>query len=300
MKTFLKFILAGGILYWLVASGKLDFKILSSVLHEKGRLSLAFLIIIINLLLITYRLKLILEIKSKVKIPFLKLVNYNWIGLFFNAVLPGSVSGDLIKIFYINKLDTSLSKKFLLGTVFVDRVIGLTGLVFILGISSFLNYSEFASLSQNLKMMIDFNLALLFCAIISFILLFTLKRVPKKIAPLWNSLRDLKGNLVRLTAISVVVQFLSVILFWTLTAPFADTFFDLKHAFSFVPIGFIAMAIPISPSGLGVGHALFFKLFSYFNVTNGASLFNIYFFVTLFGNILGAIPYLFLRKDKNL
>ena len=59
------------------------------------------------------------------------------------------------------------------------------------------------------------------------------------------------------------------------------------------PIGQISMALPIAPAGLGVGHAVFGKLLSFFNISNGASLFNIFFFFNLFSNILGVFSYIF-------
>ena len=64
------------------------------------------------------------------------------------------------------------------------------------------------------------------------------------------------------------------------------------------------IAIPISPAGLGVGHAIFDILFRYFSVDNGASLFNLFFIVTIFLHLLGGIPYIFSKKrpsiDQNL
>jgi hypothetical protein len=89
----------------------------------------------------------------------------------------------------------------------------------------------------------------------------------------------------------------AVVMFWVIASPYAEGSFDLKYAFSFVPLGFVAIAIPIAPSGLGVGHVIFDKLFSFFNVMNGASLFNIYIFTQIFFNIIGLVPYLLNKKE---
>ena len=60
----------------------------------------------------------------------------------------------------------------------------------------------------------------------------------------------------------------------------------------------IITAIPISPGGLGVGHAAFEKIFQYFTVMNGANLFNIYWIVFILNNLLGIILIYFYQKKK--
>jgi uncharacterized membrane protein YbhN (UPF0104 family) len=77
--------------------------------------------------------------------------------------------------------------------------------------------------------------------------------------------------------------------------PFLENPLPLKYAFSFIPLGLISIMVPISPMGLGVGHAMFQELFSYFHITNGASLFNLFFLFQIFVNLLGGISYIFYR-----
>jgi hypothetical protein len=71
---------------------------------------------------------------------------------------------------------------------------------------------------------------------------------------------------------------------------------DFIQAIAFLPLGLMALALPVAPSGLGVGHAIFQKLFEFSGIENGASLFNIYFIVTLSVNLLGVIPYLLSKR----
>lgn len=316
IKTLLKLTVAGGLVYWLVDSGKLDFGILKEVLNYPERLAISMSLVIVNLFIVTYRWKSILEFKTEGKLPFLKIAKFNWIGLFFNAVLPGSVSGDIVKVFYVKALDKNLSKRFLLASVVIDRVIGLFGLIFLLGFFSLYNYSDLASLSKNVKTLIDINLLLLALVSLGVLALFYFQNLPhrflkffsfhsiiKNIAlgllTLWDNLCGMRKKLIGLISLSIVVQGIAVILFWVVASPFAGPHFEIQYAFSFIPLGFIAIAIPIAPSGLGVGHAVFHQLFSYFHVDNGASLFNIYFFLNLIGNVMGVVPYLFVKKGKN-
>ena len=313
IKTALKFTLAIGLIYWLVNSGKLDFAILSEVAKEPLKILISAFGMLVVLCLANFRYSAILSHRSEVKIPFFRLLKYNWIGMFFNSVLPGSVSGDFVKIFYIKEEDKSLSNKFMLGTIFIDRVLGLFGLVICLGFFTLFNYFELSSLSQDVKSLLDLNLVLFAAVIIGLFSLFYFQSFPKKISKpfidlpifkviipkllsIWDQLCGFRTKMLGLTLISIFLQLLAVIIFWFLTKDFADGDFQIKYALSIVPVGFVAISIPIAPSGLGVGHAVFHSLLGFVGVKNGADLFNIYFFMVLSFNLLGSIPYLFSKK----
>jgi uncharacterized membrane protein YbhN (UPF0104 family) len=311
--TLLKFLLAAGLIYWLVNSGKLDFAILKEVVKEPLKILISGVGMLFVLSLVNFRYSIILSHKSLVRIPLLRLLKYNWIGMFFNSVLPGSVSGDFVKIFYIKDEDKSLSNKFMLGSIFIDRVLGLFGLILSLGIFTLFNYVELSNLSPDVKKLLDLNLLLFTLVIAGLFSLFFFKELPakllnpflelpvlNKILPklltLWDELCEFKTKMVSLTIISIFLQMTAVIIFWYLTKDFAQGSFHLKYALSIVPVGFVAISIPIAPSGLGVGHAAFHSLLGFVGIKNGADLFNIYFFMVLSFNLLGAIPYMFSKK----
>ena len=96
--------------------------------------------------------------------------------------------------------------------------------------------------------------------------------------------------------ISIVVQFLGVVIFHLLVSPQYQTALSLELVLSFIPLGFMALAIPIAPGGLGVGHAAFQTLFGFAGEMNGANFFNMYFVVTMAFNILGFIPWLISKR----
>jgi len=315
LKVLLKFSLAFGLIYWLINSGKLDFNIFKEVIADPIRLAFAFFGFFIVLVLVTFRFQFILDHKMSRKISFTKILKYNWIGMFFNAVLPGSVSGDIVKIFYIKDEDSSLSNRFMFASVLIDRIVGLFGLIIILGIFTLINYSKLSSLSVDIKKLLDINLVIFTGVIFSLISLFFFQGLPKKICspfkelPLfnkiipklldaWDSLCEFKHRMLVLTFLSILIQTTAVLLFWFIVQPYADGDFPFQYAFSLIPVGFVAIAIPIAPSGLGVGHAIFHTLFGYIGIKNGADLFNIYFFIVLTVNLLGSIPYLLNKSRK--
>ena len=97
---------------------------------------------------------------------------------------------------------------------------------------------------------------------------------------------------------SMVFQANNVSAIYLISAPFFNTDLSLGKAFTFIPLGLIATAVPISPAGMGVGHAIFGTLFGYYGITGGASLFNLYFLAIVSVNLLGVFPYLFSRKKE--
>lgn len=311
----LKMGLAGGLIYWLVQSGKLDFSLLNELIRTPSIIIMSLLFLQVVNGLITIRLRLLIEHRSKTGLPFFNLFCSSWIGLFFNSVLPGSVSGDLVKIFYIQKIDGSLSKKFLLLAVLIDRVIGLSGLIIVGGIASIVNYKTLAGLSPDVLILTQINIFLMICILGGFSLIYIAPKLPliisgklkgisrlqgilKKLEGLWIEFTNLKKKLLIQLGISMLIQALAIFIFWYITSPFAHGEFTLVSAFSIMPIGFISIALPIAPAGLGVGHVIFERLLSYFSVANGASLFNLYFFIVIGSNLTGVIPYVFMNNKK--
>ena len=315
VKTILKFAFAFGLIFWLIDSGKLNLETFIQAFSNPLRMISGFLVVLFILLLATWRYYLIISEKMETNPSFLKIIKFNWIGNFFNSVLPGSVSGDIVKIFYLRELDPALSKRFLFASVLIDRFVGLFGLIIILGIFSIINYQSLSQLSPDIKTLMDINLALLTGVFLGYFALFFFKELPermlspfarfkpfKKLLPkvldAWENLCMFRSRILLLTFISMAIQAITVMNFWHVVHPFAKGEFLFRYSFSVVPIGFVAIALPIAPSGLGVGHAVFHKLFSFMGVANGASLFNIYFVLMLIGNLLGVIPYLLLSKGK--
>ena len=67
---------------------------------------------------------MLLQSRGSERYSFIAILKTHWIGLFFNSILPGAVTGDLIKLAYKKQIDPKLSKTFFLGTVFLDRLVG--------------------------------------------------------------------------------------------------------------------------------------------------------------------------------
>jgi uncharacterized membrane protein YbhN (UPF0104 family) len=323
LKTFfinvLKLLVAGALIAWLISSDKLDFKLITQLKHHPQSVLLAILLSLINLTLISIRWRRILSARSTYPLPLMGLINVNWIGQFFSSVLPGSFSGDLIKLLYVQNLNPELSKKFVLASVLIDRVIGLFGLILLVGLSSLFFSSHILGNSPDMKPLLLINYALAVSVLVGLTFFFFFhgfvriilqklqafgwRHLFEKIITFWDDLTGIKSYIVKAIVMSILIQFIGVLIFWSLIHPFIQGQMDFREALAFIPIGFMTLALPVAPSGLGVGHAIFQKLFQLSGIENGASLFNIYFFVMLSVNLAGVVPWLLLRgsnlEDKN-
>lgn len=173
------------------------------------------------------------------------------------------------------------------------------------------------NLSPEIKNIMRFNLFLFFGAVLFLIALFLPEKIQEKLLnfsakipflgqkihktllQVWDIGRDKKSMMICL-CISVFSQFLNILAFWIVSSPFYGKELALSEAFTFIPIGLITIAIPISPSGLGVGHLVFDKLFQFVGIPGGASLFNLFFVCIVFVNLLGFFPYILSGKRHNL
>jgi len=309
----LKALVAAGLLWWLTQSGKLNWEVISEVRRYPHRLLMAFFFCFFSLFLCTWRWRHLLSARATRPQSLMGLFFVNWIGMFFSSVLPGSVTGDVIKIFYVRKKDEAFSATFLLFSCFLDRLMGVTGLVLLMGFFSVLNYGTLISLSPKLAPLLKFNFFLLAAVVTSLAAFFffpglirqTLNQIkrflPKlklidRLLELWNDLIAARPQIGWAILISIGVQFLGVVIFYLLVSPQFVTNLSLDLVLSFIPLGFMAVAIPIAPGGLGVGHAAFESLFAIAGEPNGANFFNMYFLVMMLFNLLGFIPWLALRR----
>jgi uncharacterized membrane protein YbhN (UPF0104 family) len=308
----LKLSLAAALIGWLISSGKLDFNLLTSLKDHPEAVILAFFLTFINFCLTSVRWKSILNARSQVDIPLFGMLKITWIGQFFSTVLPGSVSGDLVKILYVQKFDKSLSKQFLFASILLDRVMGLSGLILLVGISSLCFSGHILANAPAMEPLLKFNYLLVLAVVTSLgifiywhqhirsVLVYFQKKILSglftRIISLWDDLVMIRSRMLKAVLLSILIQFSGVLVFWCLIAPLINGQMDFLQALAFIPLGLMTLALPIAPSGLGVGHAIFQKLFEFSGIQNGASLFNIYFVVMLIVNILGVIPYLLSKR----
>lgn len=317
IKTILKILFAAAIIWWLFSKGHLDFKMIPKALNNPTTLVIVFTLLIFNLIMTSYRWKFLLEIKSQNNISIKKITALTWVGIFFSTFLPGAVTGDIIKLVYAKDLDSHLNKTFLITSALFDRILGMFGLLIIMGLSSIFYYNDLISISPKIKPLLQFNFLLCLGMILFYITIFLPHSLQLKILRLTENIPFIGEKIKHLfeqiwligkakqiviitTIMSAISQTGNIFAFWLLTSPFYSIAVPFKYSVTFIPLGMISIAIPISPSGMGVGHAAFAGLYQLIGIESGASLFNLFFLMMVFFNLLGVIPYLTLGKKKNI
>lgn len=317
LKTFLKLLFSFLLVAWLVRSGKIDFTLATKAFSSEGFWPYALLILLAQNALATLRWRYLLQRGTKSSLPFWDIFKYNWIGLFFNTFLPGAVSGDFVKLMYVKKNAPDISKSFLVISVLMDRIIGLVGLISLMGVMSVIFYQEVSSLSAVLTQFLHLNFALFIAAMGFVFALFLPQKLQVKITNLLDKIPlvgEMMSHLLRQTwqigadratiakiyFLSMALQVGGVFAFWLITHPFYSAPLSLGLSFTFIPLGFMAISLPIAPAGLGVGHLAFEGLFSLVGIKNGASLFNIYFLAVILMNSLGLLFFATTKKDTKL
>ena len=91
-----------------------------------------------------------------------------------------------------------------------------------------------------------------------------------------------------------------IIAFYIISSPFYDAPMSLGHAFTFMPLGLVLIAIPIAPAGMGVGHAVLTPCLAIIIFPMALLCINLYFLADVFVKMLGILPYIFMGKRHKL
>jgi len=236
-----------------------------------------------------------------------------FIGLFFNVFLPGSMSGDLVKGYYIVRAVPGRIAAAVSSIIF-DRVVGLSGLIIIAVLGLFA--ASLADWNVTLGPAVILAVIGLGCAVSAFfiallavsehrdpfLLILEHRSVPaflKRLTSVYRGIRSYHNQrfatLAALLA-TVVAQSLFVVGWLCYVRAMAIEGIPLFALFVMVPIGMLVAAIPIAPAGIGTGHAAFLAIFAMLGSDRGADLFNLLLVFQFAQAAVGGVVYLLARS----
>ncbi len=300
---------------WLVRGGSLDFGALR-VLVDRPEILLLNMGVWLTcaVVLSTTRWLLLLRL-AHVKVPFFRALSLQLTAVFFNVVIPGNVGGDVVKALYVAREAPPESKTTILLVVFVERILGLAGLVALGGSMVLFGHSPANALPELRAVKATLGLLALGFLLAPIIGVGVMRvwgeriagiatgesRVSKIIARLLEAARLLSRRtriLALALLISIAMHAVSIYYFTQLTEAVRGVPCDFTSVATVFPIGLLSLVLPISLAGIGVGHVAFERLFLAIGLSSGATIFNIYLIGQLAPCLIGVIPYLFLRaKD---
>ncbi len=251
----------------------------------------------------------------RLDVPYLRMVAFYFIGMFFNIFLPTIVGGDAVKAILLARETGAPARSTM--SVFMERNVGLLALLTIATAAAFVappvDVRGFNLLQLTLIVFAAFVVANVVLAnrpayrLVDYLVALTpLARIRSRAASLYEALvpyRDARwrGLIAAATAQSFLFQAV-VILVVFLNANALGLSVPLASLAVFVPLISLAGMLPVSVNGLGLREALYLLLFGRIGVPADAavSMALLYFAVTLAASLPGGIVYALQRGPRSL
>ncbi len=273
LKSYFRFFIAFAMLGILYRSGLLQLEKIGEALRNPWIITAGLIIFSFQTLLFALRFKIINTLIHQ--ISFRLALKLHLTGLFFNTFIPGGVGGDIVKAVELS-IATQTQKRSTLALTLVDRVLGLYGLICF---SFLFLLVEINILTPSHKKYLIFSAALFIIATFCIILRKKVALVFDRITQSFKNdfILNVKDSLLiffdylgrflvfskfsRFMVVSFAAQFLSVSFLYIVVNHLVDTPPSFALFFPLVCFGFVAMAIPITPGGIGFGQAAFYFIF---------------------------------------
>lgn len=313
LKVGFKFGLSFAILFYMIKTGRLDLAVVGRVFSDLSVLGSCIFLVFTATLVSLYRWSLLLRGQGLIY-PFTDVIRYGMIGAFFNTTMPGAVSGDLIKAWYVIS-DSKGKKTPVFASILLDRVMGVFGLVLVS--ASSLAFAESTIWDRPQIAQLSIIVILLALAVLAFLLLtffaeggplgmirrridlfekYSIGRVFLQAFDSWLLYGKSPWLLVKATSLSMITHCFVVVVSILAAKALGDNSMSLSQFLLLAPLGLLATAIPIAPAGLGVGHAAFGALFGLAGSKSGAEIFTLLVTIQIFINLFGVFFYLRSKK----
>jgi uncharacterized protein (TIRG00374 family) len=219
----------------------------------------------------------ILLATRQIRVPMVKLLSLYVIGYFFNNLLPSNVGGDVVRMYELRRYTGQTSES--VASVFLERFIGASALVFMAALSLIINWALF-SRSPLLWVIIGIlgayggGVWLIFDrralkAIMGRISIKALARIGNKLKEIHDAIyrfRENKGVIVRTFLLSILYNILAIfnvqVCFFGLNIPVS-----LWDTAVTVPIVLLVGMLPISLGGLGLSEGAYVYGYGLFGIS---------------------------------
>ena len=226
-----------------------------------------------------------------IQITYREAVKLGFIGLVFNICMPGVTGGDLVKAYYIMRRTDKKARA--VATLFVDRILGMSGLMIVCGTTIALRLPYLVEQNPEYKKLAASLYIIMGAAVVGVLVFFSrrLRRLfPSEFLirlsgrlPFQNAVqkvihviremdaafflyRSHKMTIVLTLGMSCMIHLLIVVITWGYGGALAIEDVSAGSYFTFVPIILVGTALPISVAGWGVGEGLFIYIFGQMGV----------------------------------
>lgn len=311
-----KVVVAAVLIGWLVRSGNLDVGALRIVVDRPLLLVLDLGLFSYGVVVGSFRFRALLRTVA-IEVPLLLLVRLQLTALFFNVVIPGNIGGDVLKAIYVARDAPAEKKTSIFLLVFVERLLGVSALILMGALTAAVRLPflwERPLLRPLALTVIALGAAVLVGGVLSLVLVrvagprldhYTTgsSKLAKLLNQLVAALRLLSGaprGPLTAFVISLSIHASGIGVFTVFTQAILESDVSYSAVATVFPIGLLSLVLPISPSGLGVGHVAFKRLFETIGIAGGATVFNVYLLGQIVPSLLGVFPFLSLKRRGDL
>ncbi len=239
-----------------------------------GLLTIAVFGFVLSLLIIAVRWWLLLRLQE-IRIRLWEAVRLTFLGQFFNAVVPGTVGGDLVKAYYVSRHTSN--KPAVLVSVFVDRVLGLTELNLLGGVM--VGVVWFTGRASYAEIRLPLITVVIVAVITTLALVFVLSSRFRRTLHLQKLYRGLSiarhieamGEAAALYRKRIRYLFHAVLMtfgahiVWVTSIAFIGWSLSLSvpwySYFIYIPLIYIIGAVPVTPGGIGLVEQFYLVFF---------------------------------------
>lgn len=239
---------------------------------------------------------------QSIKLTYAHTVMSIYLGLAFNTMLPGSLGGDFIRLYYVIKKCPQQKSRAILS-ILVDRIIGLMGILIIACLIAPFYFEE----SRHNHVLLYLITSCISICIGGIILLFAIllllskdgiyqlivrKTGSSKTAKLLHALLEAiliykksKFILFEALIVSMLTQLMLLIAVMMLNKTMELPLLPLFDYMLALAIGQIANLIPLTPGGIGLGEAAFANVILIINPGTSAAYATVFFALRLLSTI---------------
>lgn len=304
------------LLYWLLQRGDLSLRNIRMGLSNLYLCAFFLFLTLCQLLLGAVRMYALMQPHMNSRHTLSKILSITWASIFINSIAPTALIGEAYRIKELMTVDQSLNKDNAFYASLLSKMFSIIGLIGITILASLVSKNH----PQQIKGVLYF-LYIFLLVIITFY--FFRNRIAVLSGPLLDKACSLNSSQFwqhrienlryyfrvfirsgRLAGtallISFLIQLLNTFSFLLIIHYVHDgTGLNILSIVYVIPLGFFAMMLPVSISGIGVGHVAFSKLLGMFGIGGGADIFTIYFAYSYLFNLIGIFPFIKLYQRSS-
>ncbi len=299
-----------GVFWWLIATKRIDFEILSTAFSTDRLIwiVLSFIAGFGCIFFASWRWNLLLR-NVGTKIPVSQTLRWTWIGMFFAIFTPGGIGGDVSRGYNLIS-GKQAGRMSAVSSVLLDRVIGFHSMLVIGVVVLIYRHTFLVDPTETITWMNWLFFGVLLVGMFLMVAVFFSRRISKLMYPLvptrfrtsYSSVveayRENRSHMIPIYSVSLINAIVNALLFY-FAALALSVDIPIWVPFIVVPLSTVSNLIPLTLGGLGIGESVTSEIFIRLNLGGMGAAIALYMRMTVYlWAMWGGVLYL-KRMEKN-